>query len=142
MRKAGTLLEALSPTPPRVELRRPADAPTSGGPPINSQGRTQWRPPRRTPIRDLAERPPGQQVGCISHSPSVFSTPPCNRFDKRRTAEPAKRKAQTPRGVTPPPRQLVPSRRQKPNPSPMAREMRSPRIPLHPHKSSLFYQER
>jgi len=133
-----TLPETLSPTSPRVKLRRPADTLTSGGPPINSQGRTQWRPPHRTPVRDLAERPPGRQVGCTSHSSPVFSMPPRNRFDKRRTAESAERKAQAPRGVTPPSRQLVSSRRQKPSPFTMAREMRSPEIPLHPHESTLF----
>ena len=88
--------------------------------------------------RPRTRGPPGRQVGCTSHSPPVFSMLPRNRFDKQWTAESARKKVQTPQGVTPPPRQLVPSRRQKPNPSIMAREMRSPKIPLHPHESSLF----
>jgi len=82
MRKAWTFPEELSSTPSGVKLPRPADTPASCGPPVNSQGRTKWRPPRWAPLSNLTERPPTRQVGSFSHSSHAFSVPLHNRVDR------------------------------------------------------------
>jgi len=141
MRKAWTLPEELSSTPAGVKLLRPADASASCGLPVNSQGRTKWRPPRWAPLSHVKERPPTRQVGSFRHSPPGFSVSPRDRVDNLWTAETARETARTPRGVPLHPPQLVHGRHNSPIPEPVTREVHPQQVQVQPHGSSYFLPE-
>jgi len=138
MRKAWTLPKKLSSAPARFKVPWPADVPTSCGPPVNSQRRTKWRPPRWAPLSNLTERPPTWQVGSSRYSLTVFSVPPRDGVDNLWTTETAKEATRTPRGVPLHLPQLVHGHHNSPIPGPVTREVQSQQVRMQPHGSSYF----
>jgi len=67
----------------------------------------------------------------------VFSVPPRDRVDNRRTAETAREATRTPRGVPLHPPQLVHGRH-SPIPGPITREVQPRQVRVQPHDSSYF----
>ena len=138
MRKAWTLPKELSSTPAGVKLPWPADTPASCGPPVNSQGRTKWRPPRWAPLSNLMERSPTRQVGSSSHSPPVFSVPPATELTNCGAERLQGKPTRTLQGVSLHPPQLVHGRHNSPIPGPATREVQPRQIRRQPHGSSYF----
>jgi len=138
MQEARTLQEELSSIPTRVKLRQPADASASCGPPVNSQGRTKWRPPRWAPPSHVKERSPPRQAGDARHSPPSFLVSPRDRVDSPQTTETAREVKRAPQGVPSHPPQLVPSSHNSPFVGPATREVQPQQVRVQPHRSSFF----
>jgi len=138
MQKAWTLPEELSSTLTGVKLQRPADASASCWPPVNSQGRTKWRPPRWAPLSHVTEQSPPRQVGNARHSPPGFSVSPRDGVDNLWTPETAREATRAPQGVPLHPSQLVPGRHNSPIFGPAAREVQPQQVQVQPHGSSFF----
>jgi len=105
---------------------------------VNSQGRTKWWPPRWASLSNLTERLPTWQVGSSSHSPTVFSVLPRNRFDRLRTAETTREATRVPQGVSLHPLQLVHGRHQSQITESVTREVQPRQVRMQPRGSSYF----
>jgi len=138
MQEARTLPEELSSILNGVKLRRSADISASCAPPVNSQGRTKWRPPRWAPPSHVKERLPPRQVGNARHSPPGFSVSPRDGVNSPRTTETAREVKRAPQGVPSHPPQLVPGSHNSPFVGTATREVQPQQVRVQPHGSSFF----
>jgi len=111
---------------------------TASGPPVNSQRRTKWRPPRWAPPSHVMERPLTRRVGNSRHSPPGFSVSPCDGVDNLWTTETAREATRAPRGMPLHPPQLFHGCHNSPIPGPVTREVQPRPVRVQPHESSFF----
>jgi len=140
MLKTWPFSETLPPYLPGVKLLRPADVPVHCGPMMSYTEKKRRRPPRRVPRTKTQEWQYPRRVGYHRHSPNAFSMPLRNRFDGLPISEPARKLAQTPRGVPFLPPRPARNRRQPQTPRNTAREVQPRQVRTQPHGNSYFLQ--